>query len=40
MNTFVQLTKDDEIVQEALNSAELGDRRTLTLLLERVEKKK
>ena len=40
MNTFVQLTEDDEIVQEALDSAELDDRRTLTLLLERVEKKK
>ena len=40
MNSFVQLTDDDEVVQEAFNSAELGDRQTPILLLERTEKKK
>jgi hypothetical protein len=39
MNTFAQLSEDDEIVQEAYNSAEVGDRQTLIILLEKVEKK-
>lgn len=39
MNTFAQLSEDDEIVQEAYNSAEVGDRQTLVILLEKVEKK-
>lgn len=39
MNTFAQLSEDDAIVQEAYNSAEVGDRQTLVILLEKVEKK-
>jgi len=39
MNAFVHLTEDDNIIQEAYNSAELNDRQTLTILLEKVKKK-
>ena len=39
MNTFVQLTDDDQIVQDAMDFAEMGDRKTLLELLEKVEKK-
>ena len=39
MNTFVQLTDDDQVVQDAMDFAEMGDRKTLLELLEKVEKK-
>ena len=39
MNTFVQLTDDDQVVQDAAGFAEMGDRKTLLELLEKVEKK-
>ena len=39
MNTFVQLTEDDQVVQDAMDFAEMGDRKTLLELLEKVEKK-
>ena len=39
MNTFVQLTDDDQVVQDAMDFAEMGDRETLLELLEKVEKK-
>ena len=39
MNTFVQLTDDDQVVQDAMDFAEIGDRKTLLELLEKVEKK-
>lgn len=38
MNAFVHLTEDENIIQEAYNSAELNDRQTLTILLEKVKK--
>lgn len=38
MNTFNQLTEDDNIVQEAYNSAEMNDRNTLYILLQNVKK--
>lgn len=39
MNTFVQLTDDDQVVQDAMDFAEMGDRKTLLELLKKVEKK-
>ena len=39
MNTFVQLTDDDQVVQDAMDFAEMGDRKTLLELLNKVEKK-
>lgn len=38
MNTFNQLTEDDNIVQEAYNSALMNDRNTLYILLQKVKK--
>lgn len=38
MNTFNQLTEDDNIVQEAYNSALMNDRNTLYILLQNVKK--
>ena len=39
MNTFVQLTEDDQVVQDAMDFAEMGDRKTLLELLDKAEKK-
>lgn len=39
MNTFVQLTDDEQVVQDAMDFAEMGDRKTLLELLKKVEKK-
>ena len=38
MNTFNQLTEDDNIVQEAYNSALMNDRNTLYILLQNLKK--
>ena len=39
MNTFVQITDDKQVVQDAYDFAEMGDRKTVLELLEKVEKK-
>ena len=39
MNTFVQITDDKQVVQDAYDFAEKGDRKTVLELLEKVEKK-
>ena len=39
MNTFVQLTEDDQVVQDAYDFSEMGDRKAVLELLEKVEKK-
>jgi hypothetical protein len=38
MNTFNQLTEDDNIVQEAYDSALMNDRNTLYILLQNLKK--